>query len=265
MVIPSTHETIRKQLELHLGGKYAMPDMPDDPEDEEDDGVEIDPEELTQPESKITIIVVDGIIGKHLGMLEVECGGCDLDTVSEQLDEAADDANIETIIMYFNTPGGTVCGVPELAAKIDEVTKKKKCIAYTDVLCASAGYYLASQCTAVFASPSSTIGSIGVYSIYLDETRAIEDAGIKVNAISAGKYKLTGASFKPMTDEERAMIQSDVDKIYNEFKLAVTSKREVVDDDMQGQVFDGVTAVSKNLVDGTVTSLKELVTFLQEQ
>lgn len=256
LILPSVHRNIQKQLENVLQGKTQLPDMPMDDEDEEEE------EEELSMVSDIGVITIDGIIGKHLGMLETMCGGVDVDIVSEMLDELSEDPNINTIVMYFNTPGGTVTGVPELAEKIAEVAKTKQVIAYADVLCASAGYYLASQANAIYAAPSAELGSIGVYSIYFDESVALANEGIKVNAISAGKYKLMGAPFRPMTDEERAMLQKDVDEIYNQFKSAVTSKRPISDDDMQGQVFSNGDLITKNLIDGNINSLGELLDVL---
>ncbi len=68
-----------------------------------------------------------------------------------------------------------------------------------------------------------------------------------------------------MTDDERAMLQADVDNIYNQFKSTVLSNRpNVNDEDMQGQCFDGETAVMKNLADGNVNSLNALLQYLTD-
>lgn len=260
MILPSMHEIIRTQLEQHMAGEKAQMPMPDDemPEDPED-------EMPMEEKANVAIINIEGIIGKRLGMLETMCGGCDVDLISEAIDVVMEDPNITDVIFYINSPGGTVCGVPELAQKIAGCGDKKRTWAMVDVLAASAAYYLASQCGTVVCTPSSELGSVGVYSIYLDESVALANAGIKVNAISAGKYKLTGASFKPMTDEERAMLQADVDKIYNAFKAAVTSKRPIDDEDLQGQVFDGETSVTKGFSDGLVNSMSELLAVIAGQ
>jgi protease-4 len=260
LILPSIHETIRKQLELHIAGGLQMPINPMDDEDEDED------EELKMAATSpyIEIINIEGIIGKRLSMLEMECGGCDVDMISDQLDEAVENPDVSEIVLYINSPGGTVIGVPELAAKIAEIDKKKRCTAFVDVLCASAAFYIASQCSQIFCTPSAEIGSVGVYSIYIDETRMLENAGVKVNAISAGTYKLTGASFKVMTEEERSMLQADVDNIYNQFKAAVTSKREIKDEYLQGQVFNGEQAVMNNFADGNINSMSELMKLLMQ-
>lgn len=255
MILPSMHATIRTQFEKHLVGEMPVP-MPED----EDEPIE----EMSSP--TVAVINIEGIIGKRLGMLETMCGGCDVDIVSEAIDLVETDPNITDVIFYINSPGGTVTGVPELAAKIAELGKNKRTWAFVDVMAASAAYYMASQVSAgIYCTPSSDLGSVGVYSIYLDESVALSNAGIKVNAISAGKEKLDGASFQPMSDETRAKFQADVDKIYVAFKAAVTSKRNIKDEDLQGQVFDGQDSVMRGFADGNVNSMNELLAFVAGQ
>jgi signal peptide peptidase SppA len=259
LIKPSVLHSISKQLETILAGDMPLPGDSNNDVDEADD-VEVLP-------SKTAVICIDGVIGKHLSLMETSCGGVDLDNINAQLDEVGNNPEIETVILYFNTPGGTVTGVPECGERIAELASKKTVIGYADVLCASAGYWLASQCNAFYCAASADIGSINVYCLLLDESQALANAGIKVNAIvgSNGKYKLAGASFKPLTDEEKAMFQADINKTESQFFTAVTSKRAVAIEDMTGACFDGETAVTKNLADGNIASLDELLTFLESQ
>lgn len=245
-----------KQLQAHLNGDLKA-DISDDVLDNDSDSIS-----LVSTPSNTALISIDGVIGKHLSMLETQCGGVDLDSVTSQLIAARDDTNIEYVVLYFNTPGGSVTGVAELGQLISDIANTKDVIGYADCMCASAGMWLASQCNAFYVAPSAQIGSIGVYCLLLDESVALANEGVKVNAISAGKYKLSGASFQPLTDDERAMFQSDIDKTYSAFKSAVLLKRDVADDDMQGQVFDGEVAVEKNLADGTLNSITDLMTLI---
>jgi len=203
------------------------------------------------------VIPVYGIIGKHLSSLEMVCGGFSLDHFCEVLQDASDDDAVEKIILDFDTPGGTVTGVPEGGKLIAGI--EKEIIGYTETECCSAGYWLMSQCDSCFCTESAIVGSIGVYCIYIDQTRALEMDGIKVNAISEGEYKLAGAPFKAMTDAEMAMFQDRVKGIYDKFTGAVTSNREVHKDCMEGQVFYGEEAVTQKLCDGLVDSIEDLI------
>ena len=264
LILPSALDTFRKQYEQLFSGNIQMPmDMPTDMPDDEPMNDETGSMDSGSMENTIAVISIDGIIGKRLGLIETMFFGMtDVNNISDAIDEAMVDPNIDTVVFDMCTPGGTVTGVPELANKIAEMSKVKNTIAYADVLCASAGYYLASQCNAIYSAPTATVGSVGVYSIYFDETVALSNDGIKINAISAGKYKLTGFSGKVMTDEERAMLQVDIDKIYSQFKSAVISKRAIADEDLQGQCFTSDDLINKNFIDGFANSLDDVISFL---
>ena len=94
----------------------------------------------------------------------------------------------------------------------------------------------------------------------LDMTKAMEESGIKVNAVFAGKYKLLGASFKSLADDERAILQKGVDKIYVQFKQAMESYRMVSDEHFgNGLVFDGEEAAQIGFTDGVVESMDEIL------
>lgn len=204
---------------------------------------------------------IQGIIGQHLSSMETWCGGTDIAAVVGDLEKLAQDSSVKRILLYFDSPGGTVVGLPEAAERLREIDRKKPVVSFTDSLMASAAYWFASQTSKIIATPSSNVGSIGVYSLFLDQSEAMRKAGIKVNAVSAGEFKLAGASFKPMSDDERGMFQAEVDKIYGQFKEAATSRRKIEDRHMQGQVFDGEEAMDFGLVDDLVLSLGDAIQF----
>jgi len=233
-------------------------ELPDDIEDED----EVEPYVPTTIDG-IRFIEINGTIGKRLGIIETQCGGFDLDFLNNQIELAAMDETVDTVLFVFDSPGGVSTGVYETGELLKELGNKKRTVAYTDTMCCSAAYWLASQCNEVYCSPSSTVGSIGVYTVTLDETRAMEMEGIAVNVFKAGKYKVSGASFQKMNDEEKAMFQKDVDNLYNQFKSAVRNKRDIKDEDMEGLTFDGDMAVEKGYADGLLNTASEALRFLQ--
>ena len=158
------------------------------------------------------------------------------DKVSAQLTAADKDPDCERIVLAFHSPGGTVTGIPELAAKIADVNTRKPVIAYTDGQCCSAALWLASQADVFLVSPSATVGSVGVFCLLLDKSRKMEMEGVKANAVSDGKFKLAGAPFKPLSEDERAMFQMRVEATGKAFRDAIKTKRAVADEDVQGQI-----------------------------
>jgi len=205
----------------------------------------------------VAVISIDGVIDKRISDWDMMCyGGADLADVDAAIAQVSADASISTVIFDINSPGGSAAGVPETAARIRALGDFKKnggggkeTHARVEILCASAAQWLASQCDVISACPSATLGSVGVYSALLDETGWLEKEGLKVNLIKAGKFKAMGASFKPIEDAERAMLQERVDALYAQFKAEVTSRREVADDAMQGQTFTAAAAKKNGLCD----------------
>lgn len=208
-------------------------------------------------EGKTAIIPVHGVIGKHLSLIERICGGCDIDDLNVMFDSAQEDEDITRIVMDYRTPGGTVTGIPELARKI--ANSRKEVLAFTDADCCSGGYWLASQAKGFYATESADVGSVGVYLAILDLSRQMANDGINMQTVSAGKYKLTGAYWKPLSDDERQMLQRQVDGIKAKFDAAVTRNREVMPDGLNAAVYDGEEAVRLGLVDGLVDDISDVI------
>ena len=246
-ITPSAHEAIRNALEAHLDGNHAAII----------DEIEAENRARITDADGVAVIPVFGLLGKHLSLMEMACGGCDVDAVGESIDMALADDSIHSILMHYNSAGGVVTGIPELADKIKSAGERKPTVSFTDDQCCSAAYWLARQANHVFATPSSEVGSIGVYIALLDETERLAQEGVKIETFSAGEFKLAGASFKGLTDQDRQMFQADVDKWHAKFKSAILGKREVAAQVMEGQTFDGEGAVNARLVDGLCNSLDQ--------
>ena len=252
LITKAKHAAICRVLDAKLAslesGKVAISDGEDSPY--EDEGY--------REIGDTAIISVHGILGKHLGMMEMMSGGCDVDQISAAIDVAMNAQNIRQIIFDFRSPGGSVTGIPELGRKIAAITTKKT-VAFTDSECCSGALWLAAQCQYFYATESATIGSIGVWCAYWDLSKKLDMDGERMQCISAGKFKTMGAYWKPLTDEELAILQESVNKTHEQFKEAVNTRREVADEFMEGQCFDGPEALAAGLIDGLIDELDELL------
>jgi signal peptide peptidase SppA len=207
------------------------------------------------------VVPVRGVIGRGLSELEKMCGCCDLKSVEEMLEDCERDEAITTIILAIDSPGGTSVGVPELASRIREMSKKV--IAFTDNEACSAAYWLGSQASEFYATPSSSVGSVGCFIAYEDESKRYADAGIIVDVIRAGKYKGAGISGTSLTPEQRDMLQGEVLEIWESFKADVKSVREFVDESsLEAQIFSGRKAADLGLVTGLVRGFDEMMEIL---
>lgn len=212
-------------------------------------------EQIYQTYGNVAVVNIAGVIDKHLSNADLDCyGGCDLADVDKALMIAEQDPKIERIVLAINSPGGSVQGVPETAARVARLRQSKEVRSYVDGMSASAAFYIGSQADHIDVTPSSQIGSVGVYCTILDRSRELDLKGVKVELIKAGKYKAMGSPFKPLIDEEREMIQTRVTRLHNEFREAVNGSRPQVKlDDMEGQCFDGRESVARGLADATTT------------
>lgn len=254
LITPSAHASIRKLIESKIetgeflregddgcGKKIQIPGM------EKRDG--------------IAHIPIGGAIGQKLRGFAKGRGAVDVDDVSAEIDDAVSDKDVKSILFDFDSPGGMVSGTPELANKIRAINKPK--FSFTSGMIASAAYWLASATDGIFATESAEVGSIGVYLPFHDLTRAAEMEGVKVELIKAGKLKGIGYPGLPLTDVQREHLQERVDQIYSMFTGHVKKTRGAISDDtMQGQTFLAREAQSRGLIDGIVSSKRDVIAML---
>jgi len=209
------------------------------------------------------VIPIAGVIGKSLSPLEKMTGAVDVSDISETIDEYAMNPQVTRIAFQVSSPGGTVTGVEELANKVRNIAKPT--MSYSDTEMASAAYWVAAAADKVVASPSSTVGSVGVYMVVADYSEAAKAEGIKMIVIKAGQHKAIGVPGAEVTDAHQAHLQEGVDEIHADFKAAVLKTRKMVKaEDMEGQVFSGKQAAQRGLVTGLADSFNEAVAMWAE-
>lgn len=220
-------------------------------------------EAVTVTDEGVAIVTVSGVIAKGFSALVAWWFGfARVEAIEAAIDEIANRTDITAVVFRFDSPGGYTTGVEEAAEDIAALSAAVPTFAYTDTLCCSAAYWLASQCTAgIAASRSSDVGCVGTYMAMYDYAGWLEQQGIKLHMIRAGDMKGIGVFGKELTEEEQAFLQAEVDAINAKFLAAVHSGREtagaeaIASEDLQGQWFSGEAALGKNLVDVNARSL----------
>jgi len=92
---------------------------------------------------------------------------------------------------------------------------------------ASGGYYISLYADKIIAHPGTTTGSIGVIALLFSIEELLENLGIKPEIFKAGKYKDLFRGLRPLSDEERALLQQYVDEFYEQFVQAVAEGRKL--------------------------------------
>jgi ClpP class serine protease len=123
------------------------------------------------------------------------------------------------VVLRIDSPGGEVAGLFDTARAIRTACKSagKRLIVHVEGQCSSAAYALATVADRIVASRTASVGSIGVIAARVDETRAMEAAGVKVTLITSGARKADGFPCVPMGEDEAAAFQADIDGLANEF------------------------------------------------
>ncbi|WP_395734785.1 S49 family peptidase [Prosthecobacter sp.] len=190
-------------------------------------------------------------------------GATDMNEVTEAIEEAVQREDVQSILLDVDSPGGTVNGTPELAQTVADATKLKPVYAFSAGQMCSAAYWIASQCDAIYSTPSARVGSIGVMLPFIDSTEKFRSEGLKVEVFAAGRFKGMATPGVPLTEDQRALIQSDIEEIAAEFKTAVLARgRKIPDSAMEGQSFSARNAQRLNLA-GMVRSRDEVISRLR--
>jgi protease-4 len=175
--------------------------------------------------------------------------------IARRIKNLSERKDVKAIVLDINSPGGSVGAVQELHSQILRVRKdtKKPVVALFGDVAASGGYYLASACDAIVAHPGTLTGSIGVIFHYSNVEGLFGKIGLKSGVIKSGKMKDIGSMTRPMTEEERALLQGLINDAYSQFLKAVSEGRKIPEADLKdladGRIFTGRQALDKKLVD----------------
>lgn len=215
-------------------------------------------EQFTGPKSKgyVAVVRIDGAIYGGPGSEDLWNGGSGAasEDIMRQLEQARKDPEAKSILIRINSPGGSTGATQEIAEEMDKIRSSgKPMVISMGDMCASAGYWLASKGNYIFASPATITGSIGVYMDYNNVEELMDKLGIHNEKIKSGAHKDILSMSRPMTDEERQMLQAMVDDIYNQFVQTVADGRGLPEDKVKsiadGRILTGKQAEDLGLVD----------------
>lgn len=207
---------------------------------------------------RIALLPVFGVIAQRVGMMGEASGGVGTEALGARLDALMNDREVKSIVMVFDSPGGSVYGVQELGDKIRGYRAAKKIVGVADSVAASAAYWLLSQTAEVNVTPSGQVGSIGVIIAHEDWSAAMEQAGVKVSYITSSAYKAEGAPEFPLSDEARADLQAKVNHYHSAFVGAIAKGRGVTEHKVstgygEGRMVTAQDAVDRGMADRVAT------------
>ena len=178
------------------------------------------------------------------------------DKISRQLRKLRRDKDIKAIVLRVNSGGGSALASDVIWREVELIKKEKPIVVSMGDYAASGGYYIAAAADSIFAESSTLTGSIGVFGLIPNFKGLLNNKlGIHIDEVNTGKFSsLMGNPDKPLTEEERSIIQMEVNRTYATFMERVANGRkmkvEEVDSIGQGRVWTGKQALELGLVDG---------------
>lgn len=182
-----------------------------------------------QISGSVAIVPIHGMIYPHASDYDSWFGVTSAEAIGAAVERAAADTRVDHIVLDVDSPGGSVYGMSNAAAKILAARKLKPVTAVANHIAASGAYWLASQATTLAVDPDGEIGSVGVIWPKFDTTKLEEMMGVKTDLVVSTKSPFKGAMWpqNPQTPENRAEMQRQVDLSMEKFIAAISKGRGV--------------------------------------
>lgn len=204
---------------------------------------------------------VDYLTGDAVGVIDID-GTIQYDGTTSspeglkaQLDRAEKNSHIKAIVLRVNSGGGTATAGEEMADYVREFSERsgKPVVVSSASMNASAAYEISSQADYIYTAKTTAIGAIGTAMQITDLSGLMEKLGISVDNVTSADSKDSSYGTRPLTDEERAYYQDQVDQINETFIQTVAEGRDMSVEDVcalaTGLTFTGMTAVENGLAD----------------
>jgi signal peptide peptidase SppA len=221
-------------------------------------------EKPTDAGNGVRVIPIKGIVSHGFDKFtRFYFGMTETDNIAQWTRNAVADPAVKAIVFDISSPGGYVTGTAETASVMAEATVAKPTIAHTSTLMASAAFWMGASAALVYATPSATVGSIGVFTTHLDVSEYMERMGVSLEVFKSGDQKAAGIGGTALTDAQKAVLQADIDSIGAEFReWVVARRRAVVPEAMDGRAVSAKASIRAGM--GLVDSLADLSTAIRD-
>lgn len=173
----------------------------------------------------------------------------------------------DEVVLRLESGGGMVHGYGLAASQLvrirDAGVPLTVCV---DKVAASGGYMMACIGEKILSAPFAILGSIGVVAQLPNIHRLLKKHDVDVEVLTAGEYKRTLTVLGENTEKGREKFQDDLETTHELFKNFVARYRQQlsIDDVATGEVWLGIAALGKQLVDELMTSDEYLAARAQE-
>ncbi len=201
---------------------------------------------------KIKVIFLTGMIMDRDEESVLSLTGTTQSTM-KKIRKAIKDDKIKGVLLRINSPGGTVAASQEINEAVTELAAKKPVVTSMGDIAASGGYYIACATPKIYANPGSLTGSIGVIMNTMNLKGLADKVGVQAVVVKSGQFKDIASPYRPMSDEERALLQAMIMDSYSQFVEAVSTGRKMPVERVKtladGRIYTGRQAKACGLID----------------
>lgn len=207
-------------------------------------------EKKSLSDPKIAVIYASGEIESGEGNGE-KIGS---ETLANAIRKAREDEKIKAVVLRVNSPGGSALASEVIWREMNLTRKIKPVIVSMGDVAASGGYYISAPANKIYAEPNTITGSIGVFGLLLNAEKMLNNKlGITIDTLTTNKLANFGSMTRPLSAEEKDILQESVEDIYGVFLQRVSDGRKLstamVDSIGQGRVWSGTDAKRIGLID----------------
>ena len=212
--------------------------------------------------SGIAVIPIHGTLVKRVLGMEAASGLTSYGGIAQEIDAALADPQVQGILLDIDSPGGEASGSFELARQIRHAATQKPVWAVANDAAYSAAYALAASAQRLIVTETGGVGSIGVIALHIDQSAKDAQEGYRYTAVTAGAHKNDFSPHHPLSDEAKAELQAEVDRLYGLFVEHVTAMRSLNADAVRATeagLYFGANAITAGLADA-VSSFETALT-----
>jgi protease-4 len=190
----------------------------------------------------------------RVGLVEIVGGIEESESIVEQLTRHQRDASVRAVVIRLDSPGGGVAASQEIYEAVRRIHDEgKPVIASMAGVAASGAYYVACAADSIVCNPGTLTGSIGVILSFPNTEELFRKVGIKLEVVKTGAFKDMGSMWRPMTPDERKLLQDVLGNVYDQFVDAIVDGRGLTREEVlpyaDGRIFTGEQALDYGFVD----------------
>ncbi|MDR3260418.1 MAG: signal peptide peptidase SppA [Tannerella sp.] len=203
--------------------------------------------------NKIALIYAEGEITQVAESSPYQMQNYITERLADELRKLKEDENVKAVVLRVNSPGGSAYTSEQIWKQVAELKTLKPVVVSMGNVAASGGYYISCEASKIIAEANTLTGSIGVFGMFPNAAGLFDKLALTTDVVKTNKHADMGDLSRPMTDDEKALIQGYVERCYDTFLTRCADGRnmskEAVDAVGQGRVWTGQQALDIGLVD----------------